>query len=164
MANRDHDCNPTDETRIGPRGLRKVVVRVVVACSVVEAFDQWISVVWIGGGSLGRPVIKDRGNLVTGEGCIRVVGGGVTEKILVSEIPSKIIYTVCAGPFPVQYHRGYVRFQPTSPAETEIAWECDFTPSFVGRVLGVGLDAIIRFSFRRMLSALVSHVANRSGT
>ncbi len=139
---------------------RQVAVTVFLPCDVQVAFSEWLSVVWFGGGGLGKPHIKVKGT-EAGVGSIRVVGGGVTEEILSAEKPSRIEYTVRSGPFPVDKHRGVVDFK-ASGIGTEITWRCEFVPSTLGRVFlccGAGLDIVIRLSFKRMLNVLAAKVA-----
>ena len=139
---------------------RQVTVSVRLPCSVEVAYSEWFSVVWLNGGGLGTPTIKEKGT-ETGVGCVRVVGAGVTEEILSAQKPNRIEYTVRSGPFPVSQHRGVVNFKAVETETTEVTWICDFVPSTLGRVFlccGAGLDIVIRLSFKRMLSVLEAKV------
>ena len=140
-----------------------------------EAYDQWLSVIWLGGGGLGTPTIIEAGDELTGLGSRRQVGGGVIELIESAQRPNTLSYGIKGGPFPVSAHCGTVRFteHPASSSDelpvgygttvpregcaTLVEWECEYTPSVLGSVLcccGAGLSCIISTSFSTMLGTL----------
>eukprot|EP00035_Acanthoeca_spectabilis_P029999 m.7276 g.7276 ORF g.7276 m.7276 type:complete len:142 (-) comp3943_c0_seq1:1617-2042(-) len=121
-----------------------------------EAYQRWLTVVWRGGGGLGKATILVEGE-ADGTRCKRRVAGGVTEEIH-RVTPTEIEYSVIAGPFPVSKHKGIVTFVEQG-ADTLVNWECEFTPSILGHIFcccGLGLHGIVSVSFSKMLSTLAN--------
>lgn len=80
----------------------------------------------------------------------RRVTFGIVEKILSTDSPKSITYTIVSGSIPLKTHLGEVTFEEVD-GKTVINWQCTFTPYY-----GVGwlMTPIIRFSFKSMLSHL----------
>jgi hypothetical protein len=52
----------------------------------------------------------------------------VVESVLEAEPPTRIVYSVTAGPFPVTHHRGEVTFAEAAGG-CRITWLCEWRPS-----------------------------------
>lgn len=148
--------------------MRTVTCKAEVACEASKAYQEWLDVVWYGGGGMpGSVTVIERGDANTGLGSLRNVGGGVLEKILSVEVPNSVTYAVIGGPFPLNHHRGTVKFlaKEGQGKTTEIVWTCDYEPSIIGYVFllgGWGIHGIINWSFNRMLTTLKAHITDAS--
>lgn len=129
-----------------------VVETKVVKLGRDECYSRWLDVIWMNGGGLGNPTILDAGDPTTKVGCLRLLVGGVQEKILETDNPIRIEYTVTQGFMPFKKHHGIVTFTEGEGGCTNVTWTCYYEPTFIGNF--VCLSLIIRLSFQRMLSTL----------
>merc|ERR1712008_551668 len=93
---------------------------------------------WRGGGGLPlpKPHVMRHGNTDTGEGCERLMPGGLVERIVhvSDEGPQgcKVEYTVdnpgLLSFYPVALHRGCVEFQDVGQGCTELTWSVHVVP------------------------------------
>lgn len=85
--------------------------------TMTEAYDEWLQFTWIDGGglSLGKPpIIRERGDAVTGEGLLREIPPiGIQEKIVAVNRPSDVTYRVINPgwtTYQVHWHQGSVKW------------------------------------------------------
>lgn len=139
-----------------------VVVRKVVQCDQQSAYDQWLQVVWRQGGGLPPCEVLEPGDPTTGADCLRLVSGCIRERILETERPSKVVYTIVSGPFPIKDHRGEITFQAPTDGDgsaagaTVVQWRVQYSPTVWG--IDWLLHAIMQGVFNWMLSTLAKEV------
>ena len=107
--------------------------------SVNEAYDEWLKYTWIEGGGLALgppPIIRERGNTLTGEGLLREIPPiGIQEKILTADRPSAVTYRVMNPgwtTFQVHWHQGSVRWTEgaTDADGILVEWSVSVVPWF----------------------------------
>lgn len=107
--------------------------------SLNKAYDEWLQYTWIDGGglSVGKPpIIRERGDLVTGQGLLREIPPiGIQEKILAAERPSAVTYRV-VNPgwttYQVHWHKGSVKWTKgaTDAEGIVVEWSISVVPWF----------------------------------
>eukprot|EP00928_Gymnodinium_smaydae_P093170 TRINITY_DN77208_c0_g1_i1.p1 TRINITY_DN77208_c0_g1~~TRINITY_DN77208_c0_g1_i1.p1 ORF type:complete len:161 (+),score=27.30 TRINITY_DN77208_c0_g1_i1:169-651(+) len=149
-------------------GSRQEVLRQHVALAPAECYDAFLRDVWLGGGGLPGPPprIVVPGDPASGQGCVRVVPGGIHEEILLAKPGVFIEYHVASGPFPVSYHRGRVEFNADggsngAPSATLVTWTVDYTPVVC---TGPLLSLVIRWSLGTMLRNLAAKAGSSSAS
>jgi hypothetical protein len=136
---------------------RSVVLRQRVATSPAVTWARLLQHVWRGGAGFGpRPVIEAPGD-AHGVGCTRRIGGwlGVREQIVAGDCPRSLTYRVLNPSwwtYPVEEHRGSVRFAPLAGGGCEVEWRVTVLPK-----PGAGLlvMALTRFVIARYLAVLL---------
>eukprot|EP00929_Paragymnodinium_shiwhaense_P070297 TRINITY_DN35607_c0_g1_i1.p1 TRINITY_DN35607_c0_g1~~TRINITY_DN35607_c0_g1_i1.p1 ORF type:complete len:153 (+),score=21.60 TRINITY_DN35607_c0_g1_i1:108-566(+) len=131
------------------------IERLLPGASATEAFDLFISAVWVGGGGLGpAPRVVAAGDETTKEGHIRAVPGGLQEEIVMSKPGEVLEYRVKSGPAPMSYHRGQVKFTSEGSAGTRVGWLVTWTPISPAWFFGPLVTFIIRFAITFMMWTL----------
>ncbi|KAF0691045.1 Aste57867_17657 [Aphanomyces stellatus] len=103
-----------------------------------EAFDLWMSKVWVQGGvPPGRlpTSLETQGHGRGREGCIRRIMGGLTrEQILRAGVPTdntriaSVLYTVLTLPMPYHSYVAHVQFIPVGDGQTLVRWDGKLAP------------------------------------
>lgn len=107
--------------------------------SMNEAYDEWLQYTWIDGGGLSLgppPIIRERGDLVTGKGLLREIPlVGIQENILTADRPSALTYRVMnpgLTTFQVYWHLGSVKWTKgaTDADGVQVEWAISVVPWF----------------------------------
>ena len=152
---------------------QEVHVQTLVSGKVGEVYDAWVEKCWK---HSHFPVETQLG---TGRGqalgCVRIVPGGIREKIVRVGEPSSdqdlipsISYRVISGPFPADEHLGIVRFIPDQTSgSTLVCWDIKYVPSALGNVLccgGTMIRLVARNVVQQTLTQLSNHFQTKSAT
>jgi len=134
----------------------------IVSAPLPVAFEKFHDYVWLKGGGLGPEswttlVAPGEDKSLVGE--TRSAAGIMHEKILRTIPNHEIMYSVVAGPFPVNNHLGIVTFTPEGENATKIVWGVKFTPK-----LGMGLPVkgLIKSVFTLFLYNFEKHLTAKS--
>ena len=133
-------------------GMESITHERTVDVAPAVAYAGWFEHVWRGGGGLGAPRMLVDGNPTTGEGSVRRVPGMVVESVLETEPPTRVVYAVTAGPFPVSHHRGEVTFAEAPGGGCRMTWTVEWRPSAYLLLGSSALHFIIRKSIGMLIA------------
>jgi uncharacterized protein YndB with AHSA1/START domain len=140
--------------------MRRIEVERIVAAPPSVVFERYTDHVgwsrWAGVGkvSLVQEGSPDR----NGVGCVRSFASapGLHEEVVEFDPPNRMVYRIVRGGFPVQDHRGEVRFEPHVRG-TRVSWSVEFgsrlpfTEGVIARLLQLLFGTLLaRFDRREM--------------
>jgi hypothetical protein len=119
----------------------------------------WLQHLWVEGAGLGpRPLVEVAGG-DHGLGCTRRVGGaaGVREAIVAVDYPRSLEYRVLNPSwrtYPVDAHRGCVRFEPLAGGGCLVQWSVSYRPKRGAALLVVMMTRFVIGHYLRRLRRL----------
>lgn len=123
-----------------------------------EVWERFLERAWLGGAGLGPPPRIDERGAVDGLGCTRSIatlpGHRLRERITDTAYPSRLEYRVLDpswATYPVDHHRGELRFEPREGGATLVTWCVEVVPK---RGAGPLVAALTRFVIGRYLRVL----------
>lgn len=122
-------------------------------------WERFVERCWIGGAGFGPvPRIDERG-AADGLGCTRsiatVAGRRLRERITATDHPSRLEYRVLDPSwttYPVEQHRGVIRFEPHPEGGTDVTWCVEVVPRLGAAFMVALLTRVVVTRYLRVLA------------